>query len=748
MGFLSRIGSRLRRLVKNKSGSVAVEFALIVPFAMALYAGGSYTAAVSTLNKKMQSTSYALINTVPYPRTVCSFRTFVQDMFSSGEQIALAGQLLAPFPVTFDNTRIRFVETPTDADGKFRVRVRIDHTPDSGPLRALLGLWSAFGGPNDGGTIFAESARVTITQDIPVCPIADLSIAFSPNAAVTHFEVLNGSAYNNTVTAAGGVKFQNKYRPYAVANLPAGLNFDAATGKFGTSINVACNTVSNARCAPVTLPMTRFSVQDYRDFLYDSAPASATVDGQFVVYYPVSGSLTASSGSIYQGQVLDPSFQPRPNVIGGWAVSGATTGYLYTATSLPAGLTMNSQTANITGTTGVAPGVRTVRIRATDARGAFVEWNYSLEVKARPLSVAASSNPFVATVGQWVQVAVNGTGGSGTLTMTCSNLPAGLTCRTANAVAQPTGSQTVGWIEGTPSTAVQGQNITVVLRDVYSNQASTTVSVTVNYPPVNHWFEGWIHGSYAGDYFVGYTGFSGGSGAGMSVTGCWPPPGMSCGSDGWRVWFAGNPSPGSGNATIQFRDNATGLLYAQVAWYSFGSRPINVWYSSHWGDLYNGGAVAVQYAANGGYGGYGYDCYDYTWQESDYLQCYAAIGQWDTGNRTSCISVWDGYGQSRQACAGLWFAARPIGVWFNSGFSPWFCSMGCFMQAGFSTSGGVGSRYVAGYDSSPWVTNPATHAWDGVNGVLRTWYASPGPTTIGVIITDDVGQAARAAAGY
>ncbi|GHE74961.1 hypothetical protein GCM10019059_38070 [Camelimonas fluminis] len=649
MGLLSRLGSACWRLFESKGGAVAVEFALIVPFAIFVYVGGSYSAAISTLNKKMQSASYALVNTAPFPRTVCSYRLFIEDMYSSGAQMTLAAQLLAPFPVTDDNTTVRFIESAPDADGKFTSRVRIQYTPDSGALKSLLTMWSALGGPSEGGTIVAESADVTITQDIPVCPTTPLRLQFDPVASVTYFEVLNSSAYNNTVTATGGVKFKGKYRPYSVTNLPGGLNFDTETGKFGVAVNVPCNQTSNPKCTPVTLPVTRFSVQDYRDKLYDSAPATAEVDGQFVVYYPVLGTLTVSSGEIVQGQVMAAAFQPRPDVNGGWPVAGAPSGYVYSGTGLPTGLSIDAQTGNISGTTTVFPATYSVTLRATDARGAYREWTYSLRVKAQPLNVWASPPSVVATLNQYFEVPIYATGGAGSLALSCSNQPAGVSCVATGATGNASGvAQQVGWLRGTPTALATNQNVTVRLTDQASNTATAIVVLTVSVPPLNHWFEGWIYGSYAGDWYVGYIGFSGGSGN-MSVTGCWAPPGMNCGSDGWRHWFAGNPSPGSGTATIQFRDNLTGVIYTQQAWFSFGSRPIDVWYESHWGDLYSGGWLAVQFRASGGYGGYGYDCYSSTPTESNYLQCYAGFGAWDAGTRTSCISVWDGYGQSRQA---------------------------------------------------------------------------------------------------
>lgn len=739
--------SKLRKFAENlrsaKSGTVAVEFALIVPFAMMIYAGGSYTSGMVTLNKKMQSVSYAMVNTVPFPRTVCSYRMHIENMYGSGAQVELMRELLYPFPVTEANTTVRYIETAPNPDGKFTSRVRVEYRPTDGGMRVLANMYSAFGGPDglDRSTVWAESSNVTITNDIPVCPDTPLSVNFDPNPAVTYFEVLSGSPYNNTVTASGGVRFKGKYRPYSVTNLPPGLTFEPETGKFGITINYPCQ-ANNPGCDPVTLAPTVFTAQDYRDKLYDSPPGSATVTGQFVIYYPVAMSIGAGSGIIYQGAAINNAYQPNPSVWGGWKIGGAPKGYTFTAGAMPAGLSINAQTGNIVGTTTAWPGTYSFAIRATDSRGASVTATYALEVRAQPLQMTVDNlNMQFQTAGS---VAINGTGGAGVISVACSGMPAGMTCGPTGVSGQSGVWQQYGAVWGTP-TAYGDFYPTITLTDQAGNTVSQIMRISIAMPPASHYATAWNQ-SAAGAYTYAHVYVSGGSGN-FSLYSCGgTPPGMNCyQANATTFYWEGTPVPGSGTAWIQFRDNVTGVVYQQNLAWTFTSPAINVWVCCSGGAFQTESYIEIYFGYNGGYGTLYTGCQGFVSSQPGPSTCAAHTG-YSYGWQSMALSVWDAYGRSGYASHSFYISPQPINGWATAGFVFTYCRWGCIGYQTFATSGGVGGRGIPGIGSNP-DTWAGLSAWDGTYGTISTGYGAYN-ASITVYVSDGIGQQIAVGLGF
>ncbi|PZR95172.1 MAG: hypothetical protein DI537_05150 [Stutzerimonas stutzeri] len=741
MSVFSAVRKFAASIREAKSGTVAVEFALILPFAMMIYAGGAYTSGMVTLNKKMQSASYAMVNTVPYPRTVCSYRTHIENMYGSGAQVDLMRELLYPFPVTEANTTVRYIETAPTPDGKFTSRVRVEYRPTDGGLRVLANMYSALGGPEglDRSTVWAESANVTITNDIPVCPNTPLTINFDPAPGVTYFEVLSGGAYNNTVTAAGGVRFKGKYRPYSVTNLPPGLNFEAETGKFGIAINYPCE-ASNPGCDPVTWAPTVFTVQDYRDKLYDSPPDSASVTGQFVIYYPVGMSMSVGSGIIYQGQALNSSYQPDPRVWGGWKVGGAPKGYTFTAGAMPAGLSVNAQTGNIQGTTTAWPGTYSFAIVATDSRGASATATYTLEIKAQPLQMSVDNLNM--QFQQPGSVAVNGTGGAGVISVACSGMPAGMTCGATGVSGQIGAWQQYGAVWGTPS-AYGDFYPTITVTDQAGNSVSQIMRISIAMPPVSHYATGWNQ-TVAASYTYAYVYASGGSGN-FSLYACGAPPGMSCSqASATSFYWSGGPAPSSGTAWMQFRDNVTGIVYQQNLWFSFSSPAISVWVCCTGGGFASNSYIEIYYGMSGGYGQVYTSCSGFASGTSGNM-CFAYTGS-SYGWQTTCLSAWDAYGASSYACHSYYLTPTPLSAWATSGFNFTYCRYGCLGYQNFSSGGGVGGRGIAGLGSNP-DSQPGLSYWDGTNGTVQTNWGQYN-SSITVVVGDGIGQQAAFGMGF
>ncbi|MFC5507525.1 putative Ig domain-containing protein [Bosea massiliensis] len=741
MSVFSVLRKFVEKLRGAKSGTVAVEFALILPFAMMIYAGGSYTSGMVTLNKKMQSASYAMVNSVPYPRTVCSYRMHIENMYGTGAQVDLMRELLYPFPVTEANTTVRYIETAPTPDGKFTSRVRVEYRPTDGGLRVLANMYSAFGGPDglERSTVWAESANVTITNDIPVCPDTPLRLNFDPNAGVSYFEVLSGSPHNNTVTASGGVRFKGKYRPYSVANLPPGLTFETETGKFGIAVNYPCQ-ASNPGCDPVTWAPTVFTVQDYRDKIYDSPPGSATVTGQYVIYYPVGMSMSAGSGIIYQGQAINDAYQPEPRVWGGWKVGGTPKGYTFTSSAMPAGLWINGLTGNIHGTTTAWPGTYSFSITATDSRGVATSATYSLEIRAQPLqiSVGLLNMQFQ----QPGSIAVNGTGGAGIINVTCSGMPAGMLCGPTWVSGQVGVWQQVGSVWGTPSTYGDFYP-TITLTDQAGNSVSQVMRISIAMPPASHYATGWNQ-TVAGQWTYAHVYVSGGSGN-FSLYACGSPPGMNCyQADATTFYWAGNPAPSSGTAWIQFRDNVTGVVYQQNLNWGFSTPPISVWVTAAAGNFTTESYIEIHYGYSGGYGTLYTGCSGFV--SGGYSNmCYAHTG-YSYGWQSNCLSVWDAYGASSYACHSFYISPTPISAWATTGFNFTYCRYGCIGYQSFQTGGGVAGRGIAAVYSSP-DSQPGISYWDGVSGTVQTnwgqWNSS-----ITVVVGDGIGQQAAIGMGF
>ena len=150
-----------------------------------------------------------------------------------------------------------------------------------------------------------------------------------------------GQPYSGQVTAAGGVAPYN----YSAAGLPGGLSINNATGAITGA--PAQGTVGTASVALT---------------VKDSASGSATSNQQITIQAaqtsgggPLSITTTtlpgATSGVAYNGSV---------------SASGGTPPYKFSASGLPSGLSINSSTGAITGTT-TAQGAATASITVTDS---------------------------------------------------------------------------------------------------------------------------------------------------------------------------------------------------------------------------------------------------------------------------------------------------------------------------------------------------------------------------------------------
>jgi subtilase family serine protease len=143
----------------------------------------------------------------------------------------------------------------------------------------------------------------------------------------------------------------------------------------------------------------------------------------------------------------------------------------YSATGLPAGLSINSSTGLISGTPTTA-GSSTVTVKATDTTGASGSASFTWTVNSTTGNTVTVTNPGnqTSTTGTAVSLQIQATDSASgqTLTYSATGLPAGLSINSST-----------GLISGTPTTAASS-SVTVTATDTTGANGSATFTWTVN----------------------------------------------------------------------------------------------------------------------------------------------------------------------------------------------------------------------------------------------------------------------------
>lgn len=298
----------------------------------------------------------------------------------------------------------------------------------------------------------AGSASVTITVTDSSTPTArtatkTLSLVISSGLSITTASLPNGiagTAYAALVEAAGGTQ------PYswAATGLPAGLTINAATG-------VISGIPTAAGASNVTITVTDSTVPQQSA----SKTLTLTVLTQLVI---TTASLPSGMvGTSYSATV---------------AATGGATPYQWSATGLPAGLTIHGATGEISGTPAAAGGFPVV-ITVTDSAAPTPQTatkSLNLVVNPAGLAITTTSLPD-GMVGAGYSSAAIATGGLPPYTWSATGLPAGLTINTST-----------GQITGTPAAAgVSSVTITVQDSSIPTPQTATkTFSLSIVPPPL------------------------------------------------------------------------------------------------------------------------------------------------------------------------------------------------------------------------------------------------------------------------
>jgi hypothetical protein len=239
--------------------------------------------------------------------------------------------------------------------------------------------------------------------------------------------------------------------------------FSTTTGTGGTQ---TLNITGSGRYIRMygTVRATQYGYSIYEFQVYGSGGSTANT---VTVTNPGSQTSTVGTAASLQVQASD-------------SASGQT--LTYSATGLPAGLSINSSSGLISGTPTTA-GTSTVAVTAKDGTGATGSASFTWTVNPAGGNVVTVTNPgsqsWTVGTAASLQVQASDSASGQTLTYSATGLPAGLSISSS------------GLISGTPTTASSGST-TVTAKDTTGASGSATFSWTVNAagngePPASFW---------------------------------------------------------------------------------------------------------------------------------------------------------------------------------------------------------------------------------------------------------------------
>ncbi|NEU06754.1 T9SS type A sorting domain-containing protein, partial [Flavihumibacter sp. R14] len=295
---------------------------------------------------------------------------------------------------------------------------------------------------SSGGT---AGTPLTISFSVINQPNLPPVVTKPPNASV-----VTGQVFNYQVIANDP---EGTVLTYSATNLPAGLNINSGTGLISGTVSAAAAVFT-----------VNISVKDLQDLTSTTSFVLTVTNPNLppVITTPPDANVISGQSFSYQVVANDPEG----------------TSLVYSATNLPAGLSINSSTGLISGMVNASAGSNTVILTVTDQPGLTASTSFIIAV-SNPNQPPVVTNPPNATVIQGqefsYQVIANDPEGT-TLSYSASNLPAGLSINSSS-----------GLISGIVNDVAGDYTVALTVQDIQGLVVNTSFVIKVvnpNLPPV------------------------------------------------------------------------------------------------------------------------------------------------------------------------------------------------------------------------------------------------------------------------